>query len=392
MNEHEAHAQRVTQLNTLLPGLLQPCSWPNTCLYVGATPWRFQLGRELHEAGYELTLLEVDKDNAYYYAGHPWLSGGVIHGDVCEFNPSRCWDVVVWWHGPEHIELSQLPDTLARLELNAEQLVVLAAPWGENWQPMVEGNSHQEHKAHLQPQDLQNLGYQTATLGVQGDLSTWPHILAWKWLKEPEPRHVVYTAVFGDYDELRPTRQPGRFVCFSDRKMDVEDWLNVTVERRFSDPRREARMYKLLAHQWFPEAEASLWVDGNTELLKPPDELFVYLDGCDVAMPRHPSSKTLADEATLILELGKADPAQVERQIASYGKDLGPVGATTWLLRRHNDATRTLNDMWWSELTAHTLRDQLSLPYCLKRLETNYRLIGVDLYDNELVKVHRHRG
>jgi len=392
MNEYEAFAQRLAQLNELVPGLLRPGA-ERSCLYVGATPWRFQLARELHEAGYELTLLEVDKDNAYYYEGHPWLGGGVICGDVSEFVPSRCWDVIVWWHGPEHIAPGELPGTLAKLEASAEQLVVLAAPWGENWQPMVEGNSHQEHKAHLQPEDFERLGYQTATLGVQGDLSTWPHVLAWKWMQEPEPQRIVYTAIFGDYDDLRPARWPGRFVCFSDRPLQVEGWQTVVVpERRFSGPTREARMFKLLAHQWFPGVAESLWLDGNAELLVPPDELFAYLDGADIAMCRHPTSRTLADEAALIVQLGKADPHQVQRQVARYGPGLGPVGATSWLLRRHNDATRALNEMWWSELTVHTLRDQLSLPHCLKRLGLPVRMVDVDLYDNALVRIHRHRG
>lgn len=381
--------QRLRQLNEVVPGLLHP-SADATCLYIGATPWRFQLGPELYAAGYEMTLLEVDKDNWYYYLDHPWLGGGCIHGDVRELPVGRRWDTIVWWHGPEHIAQDDLEPTVRRLEAAAGRLVVLGAPWGENIQPMVEGNSHQEHKAHLQPGDFARLGYQTATLGTEGDLSTWPHILAWKTIT---PARVIFTVIVGGYDALHPIAPwDGRSVCFSDQPIDVAGWENVVIERRFGDPARSARMYKTLAHQWFPDVEASLWLDGSAELMAPPAELFAYLDGPDIALPRHPTSKTLADEAAGVIELGKAVPAAVRRQMERYARPDLSVGATGWLLRRHNDAIRALNDMWWSELTTHTLRDQLSLPYCLERLGIVARLIDVNLYDNALVRIHAHRG
>jgi len=388
MNEHEAHAQRLQQIEEVLPALLHPKAEGLTCLYVGATPWRFQLGEELHDAGYEITLLEVDKDNAYFYQGHPWLAGGVIWADVRA--PSaldRQWDVVVWWHGPEHIPSDDLEPTLRYLEEIANQLVVLAVPWGENLQPVVEANIHQEHKAHYQPGNLERLGYKTVTCGAQGNLSTWPHILAWKPIQE---ERVVYTAIFGDYDQLLPTRWPGKFVCFSDRPIVAAGWENVVMERRHIDPTREARMYKALAHQWFPDIQASLWIDGDAELLAPPSELFGLLDGAELALPRHPISRTLADEAELILKFGKAQPEAVHRQMERYAEPDLKVGATGWLLRRHNDVIRALNEAWWSELSVHTLRDQLSLPYCLARLGIEARLIDLDLYDNTLVRIHGH--
>lgn len=383
MNEQDAHKQRVAQIEAVLPDLLRR-KFGRSCLYIGATPWRFQLGKELYDAGHNLTLLEIDPDNAYYYQGHPWLDD-VIRDDVRNLPVTRRWDAVVWWHGPEHIEKADLQPTLNKLESVAD-LVVLAAPWGTNEQPMVEGNAHQEHKSHLQPSDFEKLGYHTITCGIENDLSTWPHILAWK---VAEPERVIYTAIFGNYDQLLPVDYPGRFVVFSDKSLNVKGWECITVKRRFDDSRLEARMYKLLAHQWFPDIESSLWIDGNCELLVNPDDLFVYLDDADIALPIHPSSKTLEDEAAFIVQLGKADRQSVYQQLARYDSSL-PVGATTWLLRRHHRLMQCLNDMWWSELSTHTLRDQMSLPHCLDWLDITPNFINVDLYNNNLVKVHAH--
>ena len=69
-----------------------------------------------------------------------------------------------------------------------------------------------------------------------------------------------------------------------------------------------------------------------------------------------------------------------------------PACATTWLLRKHTDAIRMLNDAWWSDLSVYTLRDQLSLPPAMERLGIRSRLIDIDLYNNALVQVHQHRG
>ena len=391
MNEHEVHVKRISQINAVLPELLKP-NKELSCLYVGATPWRFQLGKELHDAGYSITLLEVDKDNWYYYIDHPWLTGGCIHGNVSSFETDRRWDVVVWWHGPEHIALEHLETTLRKLESMATQLVVLAAPWGENLQPAVEGNSNQEHKAHLQPSHFESLGYKTATCGDKEDLSTWPHILAWKHLNANVPQRVIYTAIFNDYDQLYPADKDVRSICFTDHPIETNGWETVIVERRFSDPRRESRMYKTLAHQWFQNTASSLWIDGNCELLVSSSELFAYLEKADIVMPRHPTNKTLTNEAELIVKLNKAPTEQVQKQMAHYPNHNLAIGATSWLLRNHTDTINSLNEAWWSELTVHTLRDQLSLPYCLDRFKISPYLIDVDLYNNKLVRVHPHRG
>jgi len=128
MTGDEARAQRLEQLRAEVPWLFE--GEGKTVLYVGATPQRFQMGKELHEAGYEITLLEAHKPFADFYAGHPWLAE-VIHGDVRDIGEiagERMWDVVVWWHGPEHVEKDQLAPTLEALERVAERGVVLGCP------------------------------------------------------------------------------------------------------------------------------------------------------------------------------------------------------------------------------------------------------------------------
>lgn len=197
MDERQAWAQRLAQLKREIPNLfmvgnatmriLPPYSivlftLGKTALYVGATPRRFQMVPELSDANYDITLLEAFKPNADYYAGHPCFTE-VICADVQDIGKvanGREWDLVVWWHGPEHVGRERLPQTLVNLEAVANRMVVLGCPWGQNLHGVVDGNPYSIHRNHIDVPDLEKLGYEVKTLGEKGNPGTWCHLLAWK--------------------------------------------------------------------------------------------------------------------------------------------------------------------------------------------------------------------
>lgn len=181
MNEHEAWQQRLALARQELPQLFSGGKG-KAILYVGARPGRFQLGRELFEAGYEITLLEVYRPNVEFYSGHPWLKG-VVHGDVQNLGGATCdWDITVWWHGPEHVTKGRGKIALSQLEGLTKRLIVLGCPWGLNRAGPACGNPYEEHLSHWRVEDFEKLGYETRTLGEKDNPSTWCHIMAWKFL------------------------------------------------------------------------------------------------------------------------------------------------------------------------------------------------------------------
>lgn len=387
LNEYEAYSQRLAQVRDKVPQLFDA----ESVLYVGATPRRFQLGKELHEAGCRITLLEAHKPHADHYEGHPWLDR-VIHGDVCDVGSMNGyhWDAVVWWHGPEHIEREKLPGVLAELEKRAK-LVVLGCPWGENKIGVLGGNIYSQHRTALDAPDLASLGYRTAMLGVRDRPDTWCHILAWKSMVK-EMVDVVYTAIFGDYDQLRPAVGPAHYVCFTDGCFEAEGWEMIRVDRRqFDDPRREARMYKILAHQWI-DAGISAWQDGSGRLMDDPAQ---HLDGLDLALFTHPERTCIYREADACVELGKGDTYYIAHQMDAYLRAGYPeqngLAATGLLIRRHTSQVAALEDAWWSEVTRHTVRDQLSFDYVCWKLGVEYSLIPGNLWDNDVIGWQQHR-
>lgn len=183
MNEQEAWQQRLVLAHRELPELFAGGKG-KAVLYVGASPRRFQLGRELFEAGYEITLLEAHKLNVESYSGHPWLKN-TIHGDVRSLGETICgqkWDAIIWWHGPEHVTKEEGKIVLSQLERLTKRLMVLGCPWGQNRAGPAYGNPYEEHLSHWYVKDMEKLGYETRTLGEKDNPSTWCHIMAWKFL------------------------------------------------------------------------------------------------------------------------------------------------------------------------------------------------------------------
>ncbi len=158
---------------------------------------------------------------------------------------------------------------------------------------------------------------------------------------------VTYTAAIGILD--RPRQD---VLC-------VED-----VNKSFSNPRRNARMIKILSHL-FVDANISVWIDANIELLVKPELLVEMMGEHDVACFRHCERSDIYQEAAACMKMNKDTAAnilpQVERyRMAGYAKH--DLGMTFILVRRHTEQVRRRNERWFAELTRYSVRDQISFP------------------------------
>lgn len=193
------HPARLRLLRQHVPELFQP----GTLLNVGANRIRFEMLDDLHRVGRRVTLLEIWPANAGHYKGDRRIER-VALGDVCRLDDLRAdpaqglgtFDVVLWWHGPEHIDRDDLAATVTQLERAAERLVILGCPWGVYPQGEFMGNPHDAHRASLYPDDFLKLGYDVATIG-QADHPDGS-IIAWKRIERPERVPHVVVVTHGD--------------------------------------------------------------------------------------------------------------------------------------------------------------------------------------------------
>lgn len=166
--------QRLALLRTALPEL-----WTmggGTCLYIGASMSRFECVDQLNDLGFELTLVEPFAANADFWRGSEQFK--VVFRDTIQkampYLPM--FDVVFWWHGPEHVTREEFNTLIRLLPGKAKRLIVLASPWGVCPQSEVYGNTYEIHMISLYEDDY--TGYQTATIG-QVDIPG-SHLMAWK--------------------------------------------------------------------------------------------------------------------------------------------------------------------------------------------------------------------
>jgi len=165
-----------------------------TCLYVGANAKRFQLYGMFQREG--LYVLEVWPE--YCRQVRESLErpvAGVFEGDIrsaldipdlMELAP---FDIVCWWHGPEHVSTRDLIDLLRfwKGDMHAlwSRAILLGCPWGVREQGPKDGNEHQVHVSTLYPIFFSAGGFEVATVG-KADGGGNSLIIAFR-TKEDEP-------------------------------------------------------------------------------------------------------------------------------------------------------------------------------------------------------------
>jgi len=145
-------------------------------------------------------------------------------------------------------------------------------------------------------------------------------------------------------------------------------------------PRRTARHYKALPHYYLPDADVTIWVDGNVRLLAPPEMIVdKYLGDADLAIFRHPDRVCLYDEAAFCAKVGKDSREVLDRQTARYRVDGMPrkwgLPETRCVIRRNTQRMVDLDALWWHELQEYSVRDQVSIPYVCWKLGLKWRVI-----------------
>lgn len=192
---------------------------------------------------------------------------------------------------------------------------------------------------------------------------------------------TIYTAIFGDYDILKDPlfiNKDIKFICFTDQDFQSNIWEIRKVEKEESDPRREARKYKILSHKYI-DTEISLWIDGGYQLIKNPlPHIEKMLSITDMACSIHPLRKCIYDEAERCLMVNKGDPEKIRNQMFKYSQEKYPVNNdlihSSVLLRRITPEVIKVEEDWWNEVKNFSVRDQLSFNYIVWKNNFKYKL------------------
>jgi len=221
-------------------------------------------------------------------------------------------------------------------------------------------------------------------------------------MDELKNKLVVYTALFGDYDDLVDPREKFEgcdFICFTDQEHLKSDIWEIKLIKEYDiPPNMMNRKFKILPHLFLKEYEWSLYVDANVIILKNPFELAKkYLTKYDMVVPKHFARDCIYEEAKECVLLGKAPYEEVKKQIEKYRNDGFPekfgLGENGIIFRKHNSPKiiKIMTD-WWIELnTYNTQRDQLSLAYVLWKNNERFYFMNESARGSDFFRYKLHK-
>jgi hypothetical protein len=190
--------------------------------------------------------------------------------------------------------------------------------------------------------------------------------------ESPRSTRVIYTAIFGDHDQLRdPVRTlPGtEYICFTDNPGLRSRTWKIRYCKPTDDPLMQAKRFKILAHDVL-NCDSSIWVDGRIALDEPAD-VFEMLRA-DLGLVRHPERRCIYAEAEHCRRTGRGDPQRIQAAVRRYRNEGHPVDFGLWMggviVRRHTPEVARFNAAWWREVNRETARDQIVLPVVLRQV------------------------
>jgi len=183
---------------------------------------------------------------------------------------------------------------------------------------------------------------------------------------------VIYTAIFGGYDRLRPLPEEVvasgcRAICFTDSEVGPSPGWEIRYASRPRDTScRAARWFKLNPFHVFPDVGSTLWMDANLEMCEAVPQ---FSSQAVFAVDDHPDRNCLYSEAGLCRKLGLDYAATFDRQVECYRACGMPNGWGLWetniVFARRCAQTETVFRDWWRNVDSFSCRDQVSLPFVL---------------------------
>jgi hypothetical protein len=196
---------------------------------------------------------------------------------------------------------------------------------------------------------------------------------------------TVITSITAGKDRLIDDQPRGgaAWIAFLEIPQASSLWRVRPAYDRFRSPRRNSRAPKILPHL-FVDAECSLWIDANVQLLAPPQSLVaMHLQRHDIALFRHPLRDCIYAEAEECIRLGLDDPDLIRAQMREYAAAGYPAKRglceNNFILRRHTKKVRRLNEAWWAEYCGGAVRDQLSFMVAADRAGVDINILDAPL-------------
>lgn len=217
------------------------------------------------------------------------------------------------------------------------------------------------------------------------------------------PRLVIYTALVGAKETLAnpldllpqgaTTDLDIDWVCVTDNPaLRSPVWRMLLIPSGHVPPEKLSRRPKALPHEYFPDAQYSLYVDNTVSFKRLPQS-------GDLATGRpylfrafrHATRSDPASEAAAVATLGYDDVGVICQQIDFYAQrrplgSISPLTTATVLLRQHHHPlVKAFGVLWWESLLAFSKRDQISFDFALHEAGAEVEYFEGSTSDNAFI-------
>lgn len=189
-----------------------------------------------------------------------------------------------------------------------------------------------------------------------------------------EGRGVIYSAITGGYDDVKIPKviNPNfDYILFTDNDAIQSDFWEIRKidNQEGLDKVRLARKVKILGHEYLPEYDYSIWVDGKIQIVGNVEE---YIKSYRRKEPMlcfgHYINDCIYDEKELCLKVKKDTPEIMEKQMDKYRKEGYPkknglIDSCVLVRDWRSDKLKKVMNIWWNEVKMYSCRDQLSFNY-----------------------------
>lgn len=217
---------------------------------------------------------------------------------------------------------------------------------------------------------------------------------------DQKERMVIYTAIAGDYDNLREPSYVDPYcdyICYTDNyNLKSKIWEIRPLPDWNGDFNRSAKQVKILPHKFLPEYQWSIWVDGAFEIQGNLRALLnTYALNSYFLSFMHYRRNSVYKEAEILAKAGFDDKNLIAKQIIKYKAegypDCNELIAGGVLFRKHQeDAVFRLMEAWWNEIEEYSRRDQISFNYCAWKKRMIFDMIDENIYENKYLKSFPH--
>ncbi|MDC3382719.1 DUF616 domain-containing protein, partial [Candidatus Pelagibacter sp.] len=182
--------------------------------------------------------------------------------------------------------------------------------------------------------------------------------------------------------------------CFTNSEKIISNtWKVVKIKKLHRDPRRSARLTKILGHKIFHKHKINIWIDGSFLIKGSINKFCKKFYNNSLSYFEHPKRNCAYEEieATIF----KDDSNLLRIQSQDYKKkglprNFGLISSGILLRNNLNQKVKILMDCWVNQVEKYSSRDQVSFSFCIWNLNQKYDPIPLYIYENEYFQIDTH--